>query len=335
MTVVYSSTETKHDPKEEFEGNGFLLRAHPESRGRASAILEALRRMPDVRVETPDEISIQDLCTVHEHGYIEFLTAISETDRTVAPDTFAVRGTGRPPKNPIAAIGYYGTDPATPIESGTWEPAFAAAAVALTGAAKILAGERSAYALCRPPGHHAGRDYFGGFCYLNNAALASDELRSLGRVAILDVDYHHGNGTQDIFYRSSDVYFASIHADPEVAYPHFYGFRDELGAGPGRGFNRNYPLAKGCSASEYRRTVEEALARLEAFAPASLVVSVGYDAFEGDPVGGLCLSFDDYEWIGRAIADLRVPALLVQEGGYAVDELGRCAQALVYGLNRS
>jgi acetoin utilization deacetylase AcuC-like enzyme len=332
MTVVYSEAEQTHAPEYEFEGNGFTLRKHPESRGRAEHILQALRRNRRVQTARPEPASPGDLTGVHAADYVSFLREVSEIDRTLAPDTFIIRGKGRAPRNPIAALGYYGTDPATPIVAGTWDRALAAASVALSAADRVASGEKACYALCRPPGHHAGTDYFGGFCYLNNAALAADRLLSRGTVAIFDFDYHHGNGTQDIFYSSNRAFFASIHVDPEIAYPHFYGYRDELGQGPGYGWNRNYPLSKTCTANEYRTAVLDAMYRIANIDPEYLVVSVGFDAYEKDPVGGLCLSSADFAWIGSTLAELDKPTVLVQEGGYAIDALGECATAFLGGF---
>lgn len=332
MIAVYSEAEIRHRPEYEFEGNGFVLRRHPEAAGRADAIRAALHSELGVAAVPPNPVSARDLEAVHDRDYLRFLEEISKTDTVVGPDTFALRGIARVPQNPMAALGYYGTDPATPIGRGTWEPVRAAASVAWTAADLVAGGGETHYAICRPPGHHAGRDYFGGFCYLNNAAVAAERLRPLGRVAILDFDYHHGNGTQDIYYRSSDVLFASVHIDPEYGFPHFYGFADETGDGEGAGFNRNMPLPKTATVDDYRRAVDEVLVMIADFAPASLVVSVGYDAYEGDPVGGLCLSFDEFQRIGSQIRSLGVPTVLVQEGGYSMDDIGRCAVAFVSGM---
>jgi acetoin utilization deacetylase AcuC-like enzyme len=334
VRLVYSETETRHAPEHEFEGNGFYLRRHPEALGRGTQILQALEADLGLSAEPPREIGDRELETVHTPDFLRFMREISGTSKIVGPDTFALRGKAQAPKSPMAALGYYCTDPATPIGPNTWEPVRAAASVAITAADIAVESASSCYALCRPPGHHAGADYFGGFCYLNNAALAADRLRGLGRVAVFDFDYHHGNGTQDIFYRSADVFFASIHVDPEYAFPHFYGFEDEMGEEAGRGFTRNYPLAKTCSSHEYRRAVDDALGRIAEFDAAHIVVSVGFDAYEGDPVGGLCLSFADFESIGAAIADLQRPVVLVQEGGYSMENVGSCAVSFVSGLLR-
>lgn len=192
------------------------------------------------------------------------------------------------------ALGYYTFDASTPIVAGTWEAALAAARCAMTAAALVAEGDSAAYALCRPPGHHAGRGFFGGYCYLNNAALAAQHLRDHGcpRVAILDVDYHHGNGTQEIFWERDDVLFVSLHATPESEFPYFLGYADERGVGRGEGHTLNLPLP------------------------------LGVDTFEADPISGFKLTGLDYAQLGDCLAAARLPTVLVQEGGYAIAEIG-------------
>jgi acetoin utilization deacetylase AcuC-like enzyme len=242
------------------------------------------------------------------------------------PGAFPARGMRRDrvPTGLHARLGYYAFDAGSPIVSGTWQAARAAAHCALTAADLVASGERSAYALCRPPGHHAGRGMFGGYCFLNNAALAAQRLRDAGmpRVAVLDVDYHHGNGTQDIFWERDDVPFVSIHGDPETEYPFFLGHADERGAGPGEGCNHNFPLPRGTDWTRYSATLDEALRRIDAHAPQALVVSLGVDIFEGDPISSFRLGAGDFPKLGTRIAALGLPTVLVQEGGYAVAEIG-------------
>jgi acetoin utilization deacetylase AcuC-like enzyme len=240
-----------------------------------------------------------------------------------------------------------------PIVAGTYAAARAAANTALTGAALLLEGQRATYALCRPPGHHAGRDLYGGYCYLNNAAIAAQFLGVGGwespptpnlqpptpnpqlthRVAILDVDYHHGNGTQQIFYERGDVLFASIHADPARQYPYFAGHADERGAGAGLGANLNIPLEADVDDGRYLEALDEALRAVRAFDPRFLVVSAGFDTFGGDPIADFALSSAVYPQIGRRIAALGLPTLIVQEGGYAVEALGENAVGLLRGFD--
>jgi acetoin utilization deacetylase AcuC-like enzyme len=217
---------------------------------------------------------------------------------------------------------------------GTWEAAFAAARCALTAAACVAQGARSAYALCRPPGHHAARATYGGYCFLNNAALAAQHLRDLGcrRVAVLDLDAHHGNGTQEIFWERPDVLFVSIHGTPETEYPYFLGHADERGAGAGEGYTRNLPLPRDATWEQYGPALDAALDAVARFGPDALVVSLGVDTFEGDPIGPLALRGEHFPIMGRRLAALRLPTVIVQEGGYAVAEIGVNVVGLLGGL---
>jgi acetoin utilization deacetylase AcuC-like enzyme len=210
----------------------------------------------------------------------------------------------------------------------------AAADVAVTGARVLVEGERAALALCRPPGHHAATAAMGGYCYLNNAAIAAQYLIDQGcsRIAILDVDYHHGNGTQQIFYRRSDVLFASVHADPRVEYPYFLGYADERGEGEGEGYTHNYPLPHGIGWDAYGPALDEACRNVAAFTPDVLVVSLGVDTYEHDPISQFRLRTDDFTRIGARIADVACPTLFVMEGGYAVEALGVNAVNVLTGF---
>jgi acetoin utilization deacetylase AcuC-like enzyme len=230
----------------------------------------------------------------------------------------------RRPNSITGKLGYYAMAAETSISAGSWEAACASADVALTAAARLATGERGAFALCRPPGHHAARDLYGGYCFLNNAAIAAQYLRDHGneRVAILDVDFHHGNGTQDIFYARSDVLYCSIHGDPLDAFPYFAGYADEIGSGEGTGYNLNLPLPRGTDFRVWRAALETALARIVKFAPGALVVSLGVDTFENDPISFFKLKTDDFARYGRLISALGLPTLFVLEGGYAVAEIG-------------
>jgi acetoin utilization deacetylase AcuC-like enzyme len=208
--------------------------------------------------------------------------------------------------------------------AGTWRAALSAAEVALTAASRLSGGLRAAFALCRPPGHHAARDYYGGYCFMNNAAIAAQSLvdRGAGRVAILDVDYHHGNGTQSIFYQRDDVFFLSLHADPRWDYPYFLGYGDEVGEGPGQGFNANYPMPWGTAWSTYGEALGDAITRIRRYGPDAVVVSLGVDTYKEDPISKFKLEMADYPRIGALIAALGRPTLFVMEGGYAVEEIG-------------
>jgi acetoin utilization deacetylase AcuC-like enzyme len=232
-----------------------------------------------------------------------------------------------------ARIGRFSFDVASPIAAGTWEAAYWSAQSALTALDALLTGERAAFALCRPPGHHCGADYLGGYCYLNSAAIAAEAATAADRrVAILDVDYHHGNGTQDIFYARGDILFVSIHADPKTDYPFFWGHEDETGEGDGEGANLNLVLPRGTDFAAYLPALDTALAKIAAVAPDLLVISYGADTYVGDPISQFRLETADYTAMARRIAALGLPALIVMEGGYAVDALGANVAAFLKGF---
>ena len=228
------------------------------------------------------------------------------------------------PANFAARMGRFAFDTGSPMTAGTWIAAREGAFCALSAAHAVADGARSAFALSRPPGHHAGADFYGGYCFLNNAALAAQALRDRGldRVAVLDVDYHHGNGTQAIFYDRPDVMFASIHGDPHTEYPFFLGYADEKGIGAGEGFNLNLPLPRGTGFAAWRDVLKLALQRIAAFGAQALVVSLGLDTFEGDPISGFKLRGEDFWRVGEDLASAGLPTVFIFEGGYAVAELG-------------
>ncbi|HVQ32545.1 MAG TPA: histone deacetylase family protein [Lysobacter sp.] len=328
MIVVQSPLHARHDGGMELH-RGALVPSF-ESPDRVDHILRAVSgKWPCIE---PRPHAEAELHTVHDPAYVEFLrTAYTRwqadgRDGSMLPSGFPARSLrqDRVPDGINGAMGYYAFDAGTPIVAGTWEAAFAAARCALTAAALVSEGARSAYALCRPPGHHAARSVYGGYCYLNNAALAAQALRDAGRarVAILDIDYHHGNGTQDIFWSRGDVHFTSIHGSPDTEYPYFLGYADETGVGEGAGCTRNFPLPRGTGWDTYAAALEEAMAGLRAFAPDALVVSLGVDAFEHDPISSFRLSSAHFADIGHRIAAAGWPTVLVQEGGYAVEDIG-------------
>jgi acetoin utilization deacetylase AcuC-like enzyme len=253
------------------------------------------------------------------------------------PDTFALgrlaRGGGRDPGGGIGRAGWFCFDTATPLVAGSFAAAVAAADAALTAADLVAGGQPAAYALCRPPGHHAGPGYYGGFCLLNNAAIAARRLAALGRVAVVDVDFHHGNGTQDIFWEDPEVLYVSLHGDPAVHYPFFTGGAGETGGGPGAGATRNLPLPDGTGDDAYLEALAEAMAAVDAFDPAVVVVSAGFDTFEDDPIGAFRVTTGGFARIGAALAAAGRPLLVVQEGGYAVEALGANAVALMRGMS--
>ncbi|NMO15634.1 histone deacetylase family protein [Pyxidicoccus fallax] len=339
MKVVHSPLHARHDGGKELH-RGELVPCF-EMPSRADFILQALRR-EGFAVGGPREFPLESLLRVHDAGFVEFLRTAHAEWRAVGkegfmlPSGFPARSLRRDhiPAGINGKMGYYAFDASTPIVEGTWDAALAAAHCALTAAAHVVEGERGAYALCRPPGHHAGHAVYGGYCFLNNAALAAQYLRDHGkkRVAVLDVDYHHGNGTQDIFWERSDVLFVSIHGTPETEYPYFLGYADERGAGEGEGYTRNFPLPRGTAWAEYVTALDAALDTVGGFAPDALVVSLGVDTYEGDPISAFKLETRHYPLMGERLARLGIPTVFVQEGGYAVEDLGSNVAGVLKGF---
>ena len=343
MKVFYSETHTLHHPQHEFFDGGVPM-PYMENPDRVERVLGALRPLDWIDILTPDDFGLEPILTVHDADYVDYLrTAFDEWTQeetgyqrtSLTPATFPPRGWSHKPKGILGRAGYYTFDLSAPIVAGTYQAALGAANCALSGANAIHAGERAAFSLCRPPGHHAGKSFSGGYCYLNNAAIAANWLSQWGKVAILDIDYHAGNGTQDIFYERSDVLTISIHADPDFEYPYFCGYAGETGApcgddtGPGSGMHRNYPLPAGTGDAEYLSILDEALALIQSHQPAFVVVSAGMDLFDGDPLGRFKVTREGIREIGTRIARLEVPTLVVAEGGYANEALGENFVALL------
>ncbi|MCC7177285.1 MAG: histone deacetylase family protein [Acidobacteria bacterium] len=342
MNTIYSHLHHRHHGNAELI-DGKLLPCFEMPR-RAEMVLARVREVGLGDVAAPDAFGLDPIRRVHDDGFVDFLaTAWAEwtaEGRThdALPLVWPVRSLrgDRVPEYIDGKLGYYSLDAGVPITAGTWEAITTSADVALTGARVIADGAASAFALCRPPGHHAASAAMGGYCYLNNAAIAAQYLRDHGcaRVAILDVDYHHGNGTQEIFYQRRDVLFLSLHADPRVEYPYFLGYADELGAGPGFGFTRNYPLPHGTTWDEYGPALADACDQVRAFRPETLVVSLGVDTYEHDPISKFRLRADDFPRIGAHIAALDLPTLFVMEGGYAVEDIGVNAVSVLTGFEQ-
>jgi acetoin utilization deacetylase AcuC-like enzyme len=342
MKVVYNELHSLHAAQHEFF-RGEKVEAF-EKPSRADFVLNALRDAKLGEIVPMRSFPDAELARVHDERYLRFIRDAHDEYAKLGgtgdafPSVWPIRGmrSDVEPRNFAARMGLYSFDSGTPFTRGAYAAARAGADCALTGAKLLSEGERSAFVLTRPPGHHAGSDFFGGYCFLNNAAIAAQYLRDHGahRVAILDVDYHHGNGTQEIFYSRNDVLFASIHADPSTDYPFFLGYEEEMGIGAGAGFNMNMPLAQGSEPEVWFEALAIALRRIEKFAADALVVSLGVDTFEGDPISHFKLrTREDYPRLGELIAKLKLPTLFVLEGGYAVKEIGDNVVAVLAGFD--
>jgi len=308
---------------------------------RAEMVLARVKEVALGEVRAPQSFGRDPLARIHTAPFLDFLegawaawTAAGRSHDAL-PLIWQVRGLRAiEPEAIDGKLSFFSLDAGTPITAGTWRAASASANVALSGAADLLQGERAVFSLCRPPGHHAAQDIYGGYCFLNNAAIAAQSLRDGGlqKVAILDVDYHHGNGTQAIFYERDDVFFTSLHGHPRQEYPYFLGYADETGSGAGEGFNANYPLDWGSDFAAWSAALEDALAKIGAYGPEALVVSLGVDTFKDDPISQFRLESPDYLTIGARIAGLGLPTLFVFEGGYAVEAVGVNAVNVLLGF---
>jgi acetoin utilization deacetylase AcuC-like enzyme len=346
MKVVASSKHLLHDNTIEVEWG--IPQGHWEAPVRAEVIEQALRREAGrFSFLDPTDHGRSPIEAVHDPGLVEFLSRAWKdfqnvrVQREVFPDTMlhpALRenmSAAPIPSEVHAQLGYWCFEVMTPLVEGTYEAARAAVDVALTATDLVLGGELVAYGLCRPPGHHAPRAAYGGYCYFNNAAVSAHAIAAAtgSRVTVLDVDYHHGNGTQQIFYDRDDVQYVSIHGDPNHAYPYLIGYEDETGTGRGLGHTRNLPLASGASNDQYGASLTQALEAVDRFNPAIIVVSLGVDTFERDPIGDFKLTTDAYEQHGTMVAALGRPLVILQEGGYCVPALGENVRRWLVGAS--
>ena len=328
MKAVYTDRHRSHDPQF-FLVRG-LVRRTTEQPERADRLLKGLASGSHDIVE-PSAFGQGPRARVHSAEYLRFLadawdewSALGDSGPEMIANIHPVRQAATYPTSIVGKLGWHTADTACPIGPGTWAGACAATDVAVTAAQLVIDGEDASYALCRPPGHHAYADMAGGFCFLNNTAVAAQRLRSQhARVAVLDVDVHHGNGTQGIFYERDDVLTVSIHADPANYYPYFWGHAHEHGAGKGQGFNFNLPLPLGSADAPWLDAGDKALARIKEFQPTALVVALGLDASESDPLQGLKVTGAGFHAMAEKVARLGLPTVLVQEGGYLGDDLGR------------
>ncbi len=343
LPAFFDPVQATHDP--EF----FLVRGLPtpsaDQPERIDRLRDGLDRL-EVETQRPTDFGLGPVAAVHSARYLEFLRhAHHEWSGLAGAKSGEVVANIHPSRNPagypdsiVGRAGWHMADTACPIGPNTYAAALASANTALSAAAAVAGGERVAYGLCRPSGHHAFADMAGGFCFLNNTAIAAQWLRvsvdraANGRVAVLDVDVHHGNGTQDIFYHRSDVLTISIHRDPVDYYPFFWGYSDQIGVDDGEGHNLNLPLPEGSGDADFLAAVATARARIEDFDPDYLVVALGLDASEHDPLRGLGVTTPGFERIARAIAELGLPTVLVQEGGYLSDALGDNLASFLTGM---
>ncbi len=342
MITFFSDSHVLHAPEYEFyRGQRVPCFENPS---RADYVRQQLLSRGHA-LRTPDVDSTDVLKQVHSTRYLQFLqTAWAQwlalgagnADVQPFPSVWPVRSlrSDVEPDNFIAKLGLYSMDNGTPMVAGTWAAVKAGADAAASAAALLAQGERAVFCATRPPGHHAGADFMGGYCFVNHAAVAAQALinQSRQRVAIVDVDYHHGNGTQSIFYERSDVLFVSIHGSPLTEYPFYLGHADELGEGAGEGFNLNLPLPAGTSADTWFEALETACRRVAQHGAQALVVSLGLDTFAGDPISKFSLQSPDYTRLGQRIARLGLPTIFILEGGYAAQELGVNAVNVLEGF---
>jgi acetoin utilization deacetylase AcuC-like enzyme len=346
MKVVYTLRHRLHHPEHEIEASRFQPPfEHP---GRAEIIRAALAADDHFEFVAPDDWGLAPIEAVHDTGLVRFLeTAWAEYQREhgrthdVVPDLFAMSalrdgmGPMSEPRSLSARLGWWCFETTTPLTATTYDAARSAVDVALTAANLVLAGESVAYGLCRPPGHHASRSLYGGYCFFNNAAAVAHHVASSTgtKVTVLDVDYHHGNGTQQIFYERDDVQFVSLHGDPARAYPYHLGFADETGAGRGLGHTLNVPLAARMGPDDYIDRLSAVCETIEQFGPSMVVVSLGVDTHEADPISDLALTTESFEQCGRVVAGLGLPTVVLQEGGYADDALGENVRLWLHGIS--
>jgi acetoin utilization deacetylase AcuC-like enzyme len=329
--------QRRHYPRN-FLVNG-ARQPNPEVPERIDRLLQSIATGAHDIAE-PSDHGLGPIAAVHTPEYIRFLSRIYErwaripdASEEVVPNIHPDRREVGYPLSAVGQAGYHMADTACPIGADSWDAIRWSANCAAAAARHVAEGAPCAYALCRPPGHHAFSDLAGGFCYVNNSAVAAALLRQVhARVAIVDVDLHHGNGTQGIFYRRPDVFTLSVHADPIRFYPFFWGHADERGAGPGLGYNLNLPLPRGSRDQAFLDALDRGLESVQAFAPGALVVALGLDAFEGDPFGGLSVTTEGFGLIAARLARLRLPTVIVQEGGYLCDALGDNLAAFLAGF---
>lgn len=340
MKTFFSEDHRLHFPQAELSGGQFVTPYERPSR--VEYVLARLRERGLPAPQDPGPVDMAPIRRLMDPGFLDFLEhgwaawKAAGHPGELLPMTVPVRRTrmDRVPRNITGRAGYYCLAQDTAITAGSWRAALSSAASAMAAARTTAAGAPGAFALCRPPGHHATADMYGGYCFLNNAAIVAQMFRDdgAGRVAVLDIDFHHGNGTQDIFYARGDVFFASVHGAPEEAFPYFLGYEDERGAGEGEGANRNFPLPPGTGYALWSQALEAALADIRAFGAEALVISLGTDAYKDDPISFFRLDSPDFTDAGRRIGRLRLPTVFCMEGGYAIEAVGINAVNVLEGF---
>jgi acetoin utilization deacetylase AcuC-like enzyme len=343
MRTVFHPAQLEHNPAKEFLDGEWV--DYLENVRRPRMVLDAIARAGLGEVIAPDDFGIAPIRAVHTDDYLHFLqTAYDQwigegrSPNGVYPDTFYKPAFTHRPKKVGALAGLYTFDMSTVIVARTWDAAYWSAQTALTAAKLVRDGERGAFALCRPPGHHAHTDMGGGYCFINNVAVAGQWLLTPSngsRIAILDIDFHHGNGTQAIFYDRDDVLFVSLHADPDRQYPYFLGAVDERGAGAGEGCNINYPLPIKTDNALFLHTLDKACEDIVQYAPSYLLVSLGVDTFGQDPLGDFAMTSAAYPQIGMRLAQLNLPTVFVMEGGYAIEQIGENVASVLIGFEQA
>lgn len=340
MKTVYSERHKGHSGNVELVA-GAIVPAF-EMPSRAEFVLSRLNEVKLGPVQAPQDYDLSTAARVHDRAYLDFLPTVyprwkaEGREGTALPFTWPTRGLRGDvvPEYIDGVLGFYSFDGGCGHVEGTWDAVKSSHDVALTAAGLVNGGERAAFALCRPPGHHAGHNFMAGYCYINNAAVAAQWFldHGAGRVSILDVDYHHGNGTQEIFYSRADVQVINLHADPMQEYPYFLGHADEKGSGAGEGHNLNYPMRWGTTWETWSRSLEDGCLKLQNYSPDVVIVSLGVDTYEKDPISKFKLRTEDFPRIGSRIARLGLPTLFVMEGGYAVADIGVNAVGVLTGF---
>ena len=331
MITIYSSKHSLRNAKTELYG-GELVRPF-ERPERMNYILDEIKNQKLGEIRTPKEIDFGIINKIHDEDYINFLNVawnewIKEGFKGEAiPNIWPSRSMDSKiiPKFIEGKLGYYSLAGETSISAGSIEAAYEAVKVVIN-ASEMLQNNNilNIFSLCRPPGQHASQNQFGGYCFFNNAAIAAEFFKTKGakRIFILDVDFHHGNGTQSIFYDRSDVFYASLHGDPMYAFPYFLGHKDEEGFGAGQGYNKNYPMLPGTTYDIWSEALDDSIKKISTFNPEILIISLGVDAYENDPISFFKLKSEDFIDLGKRLSKLNIPTLFVMEGGYAIKDIG-------------